>query len=204
MTGKRLAILAAALLVLGGTVVVYARTGFRSGAPAVTDTAAATTAHTVAADGSGQTEPGQQPAVTAPAVTAAGAQKQDNSGNYRPTETAPPAPAPPAPTGDVQLAGLDCSLTAQANNDGSISFLFYVQGPGYFTVQQQSSGSWQDLKENVFYAGSGGLDGGSMPAGADGATLRLLKLENGQYTAVSRQFSVSRQEVTAAGGLKSF
>ncbi|MHB8168220.1 MAG: hypothetical protein ACYDG7_08390 [Thermoleophilia bacterium] len=175
MTGKRLAILAAALLVLGGTVVVYARTGFRSGAPAVTDTAAATTA-----------------------------QKQDNSGNYRPTETAPPAPAPPAPTGDVQLAGLDCSLTAQANNDGSISFLFYVQGPGYFTVQQQSSGSWQDLKENVFYAGSGGLDGGSMPAGADGATLRLLKLENGQYTAVSRQFSVSRQEVTAAGGLKSF
>ena len=204
MTGKRLALLAAALLVLGGAVAVYARTGSRSGTPAATDTVAATTAHTGAVDGSGQTEPGQQPAATAPAATAAGAQKQDNSGNYRPTGTAPKTAAPPAPTGAVDLAGLDCSLTAQLNPDGSISFQFYVQGPGYFTVQQQNSGSWQDLKENVFYAGSGGIDGGSMPAGAASSTLRLLKLENGQYTAVSRQFSVSRQEVTAAGGLKSF
>ncbi len=204
MTGKRLAVLAAALLVLGGAVaVVYARTGSRSGALVVTDTAAATKEQTGAADGSGQTEPGQT-AATAPAATVAGAQKQDNGGNYRPTGTAPKTAAPPAPTGAVDLGGLDCSLTAQLNPDGSISFQFYVQGPGYFTVQQQNSGSWQDLKENIFYAGSGGLDGGSMPAGADSATLRLLKLENGQYTAVSRQFSVSRQEVTAAGGLKSF
>lgn len=203
MTLKRVAILAAAILLLGSGAAIYAKTGSHGGgAPSATQAAGLTVSSRPGAQGTGNA-PG---ALTTPAAggTSSSA-KQDNGGNYRPVVTTPPAPAPPAPSGAADLAVLDCSLTAQANADGSISLMFYVQGPGYFTVQQQDGGgNWQTVKENVFYAGSGGLDAGSMPAGTDGIVLRLLKLGNGQYTAVSKPFSVSRQDVTAAGGLKSF
>ncbi len=168
--------------------------------------ATAPTATNPAQTSGGQSQPrkisSSTPAVaTQPqAVTTA---KSDNSGNYQPTVTTGHNPGP-APAGASGLPNLACSLTAQTNPDESISLLFYVQGPGFFSVQEKISGTWQTTRQNVFYAGTGGLEAGSLPAGADSITLRLLKIENGTYSSLSNELTVQRQEVISAGGLKTY
>ena len=110
-----------------------------------------------------------------------------------------------APSGSTSLITLNTSVTAQSSpSDGSISLIFYPEGGGSYTIQQLISGSWQVEKENVNYSGVGGLQDGSLASGENSKTLRLLKIENGNYVAVSKEFTITRQDVTAAGGIKTY
>ncbi len=173
-----------------------------NGSPAATVATESTIARQLAAPAGAEKTKTGSPAVSTQ-TTAATTPKSDNSGNYQPTVTAGPAPGP-APAGASGLPNLSCSLTAESNPDGSISLLFYVQGPGFFTVQENISGAWQATRQNVFYSGTGGLDAGSLPAGASSSTLRLLKIVDGAYVSQSSDFTVKRQDVISAGGLKTY
>lgn len=122
-----------------------------------------------------------------------------------PVAKAPQAAEEKAPSGQTSLAPLNASVTAQKSvTDESISILFYVEGGGTFTVQEKSGGSWQTTKENVSYAGRGGLDAGTLAAGQNSKTLRVLEIENGKYTAATKEFTINRQEVEAALGIKTY
>lgn len=134
------------------------------------------------------------------------AAKTDAVGNQPPqasNEAMPPSIAPPE---DVSLLDrLNAYVTAQMRPDGnSIELLFFLEGPGWFTIQEKRSGSWVTTDENVYYSGTGSLPAGEMTQGEDTGTIRALKIENGSYTAVSREFTITRSEVTAAGGIKTY
>lgn len=189
---------AAVLIILAVSATIYAKTSGQSANPAPKQaTAKPATTET-------------QPVVAEQSSSPAGANsntttvnKGNYPGNYRPTVTTEASPGAP-PTDVSSLASLSCSLTAMDNGDKSIMLTFYAQGPAFFTVQQKISGSWQNLKENVYYMGSGGLEAASMPAAEDSISLRLLKIESGKYAAASKEFDVTRADVTAAGGLKTY
>ena len=185
------------MLVAAIAATVFARTSSRtdgSGSQTTVEQAATATAAQTAWSGD---------ETKTQAAASGDSSKADNSGNYQPTVANAASPgAPPADTSG--LASLSCSLTAGINPDNSLSMTFYVQGPGYFTVQEKIAGSWKTTLEKIFYAGTGGIDAGSMPSGEDSRILRLLKIENGKYTSVSKEFTVSRQEVISAGGLKTY
>lgn len=105
----------------------------------------------------------------------------------------------------TNLAVLNGFVTAtKSSQDGSISFSFYLEGSGYYSIQEEQSGSWQTTENNIYYRGTGGLDAGSIPAGQSSVTVRALKIENGKYTAVTKAFTIQRSEVEAAGGVKTY
>ncbi len=201
MERKAIIVLIAFLLLSGGALTALFMAGCSSNtAQTETTTAAAARSSTAPA----AIKPALSNAPAASTQPLAGTTtKSDNSGNYQPTATTGPNPGP-APAGAAGLPNLSCLLTAETNPDNSISLLFYVQGPGFFTVQENVSDTWQTTKQNVFYSGTGGLQAGSLPAGADSVTLRLLKIENGAFTSVSSDFTVRRQDVNSAGGLKTY
>ena len=121
------------------------------------------------------------------------------------TATSPESTPVSAPTEVSGLTLIPSAVTAQQSfSDDSVSVAFYLQGYGAFTIQEKIGGSWQTKKENVAYQGAGGLEAGTIPAGGDSITLRLLKIENGQYTAVTREITVKRADVVAAGGIKTY
>lgn len=134
------------------------------------------------------------------------APKQDSGGNYQPPAGeggSVAAPSAPADTSGWQLIG--SSVTAQQSlSDDSIAILFYVQGRGNFSVQEKVSDSWKTVKEGIYYGGSGGLPAGEMAPGEESKTLRLLKIENGQYTAVTKEFTILRVDVISSGGIKTY
>ena len=136
--------------------------------------------------------------VSVPPVTEKGAMPSSSTTKAALNQTAPSGSS----TG---LAALNTSVTAQSSpSDGSISITFYPEGGGSYTIQQLVSGAWQTVKENVSYSGVGGLQDGSLASGENSKTLRLLKIDNGQYSAVSKAFTINRQDVTAAGGIKTY
>lgn len=132
--------------------------------------------------------------------------KTDNSGNHESTTASQTGEAVPSqPTDTSSLATLDSTLTAQeSGTDASILIAFYVQGPGYFTVQKKVSGFWKTTNENVYYSGSGGLEADALRANEDSNTYRVLKIENGQYIALSKEYTVFRTDVINAGGIKTY
>ncbi len=133
-----------------------------------------------------------------PPVTEKGAMPSSSTTKAALNQTAPSSSS----TG---LAALNTSVTAQSSpSDGSISITFYPEGGGSYTIQQLVSGAWQTVKENVSYSGVGGLQDGTLASGENSKTLRLLKIDNGQYSAVSKEFTITRQDVTAAGGIKTY
>lgn len=110
---------------------------------------------------------------------------------------------PPASTSS--LGSLATSVTAQKSvSDESISVLFYLEGSGAFTVQEKVGGAWQTTIENVNYPGRAGLTAGTLSAGQNSKTLRVLKIENGKYSAATKEFTVNRAEVVSAGGIKTY
>ncbi len=122
-------------------------------------------------------------------------------------KTQTPAPAQEkAPTStQTSLGSINASVTAQKSvSDDSISILFYIEGSGTFSIQEKSGSTWQTTKENVSYAGTGGLNAGVLAAGQASKTLRALKIENGKYTAVTKEFTINRSEVDAALGIKTY
>ncbi|MHB0867025.1 MAG: hypothetical protein ACYC6B_07025 [Thermoleophilia bacterium] len=144
-----------------------------------------------------------QSAATVDAGPAAVSGKQDNGGN--PDTVIPPQPAA-APSGvpaDTSgLAPLAGAVTAvSSSSDGSVSVSFYVQGPGYFTVQQSVDGAWRTLAANIYYPGTGGLPAATMSPDDQTLTLRLLRVEAGRYAAVTPAMTLSRAQVAAAGGV---
>lgn len=153
---------------------------------------------------------GQAQTVTATTVpqtetTAPPSSKTDNSGNYAPPEGPAPPASEPSPPADSQLSSLSCFVTAeQTGTDGTITVSFYGLGPGMFTVQQKAANVWQTTSENITYGGSGGIPAATMALGDESLTVRLLKSENGRYIAASKEFIVLRQEVVAAGGIKTY
>ena len=103
------------------------------------------------------------------------------------------------------LPRLPSAVTAQQSfSDGSVSVAFYIAGYGNFTVQEKVAGSWETKQENVAYRGTGGIEAGTIPPGGDSITLRLLKIENGGFTGVTREITVKRADVVAAGGIKTY
>ena len=121
------------------------------------------------------------------------------------TTKTPPPVQENAPTGAASLSALKASVTAQKSvSDNSIAILFYLEGSGWFTAQEKSGSSWVTVKENQYYAGSGGFSAGSIPAGQASKTMRVLKIENGKYSAVTKEFTVNRAEVEAALGIKTY
>lgn len=138
------------------------------------------------------------------------AETQDQKGEGLPTEqSTPKTPAPvqeKAPTGNsTSLGSLASSVTAQKSvSDDSIAILFYLEGAGLFTVQEKVGGVWQTTMENVNYAGRGGLQAGTLASGQASKTLRVLKIENGKYVSATKEFTVSRAEVEAALGIKTY
>ncbi len=184
---------AVAVLIAAAVAVLFL---FRAGG---SDTAAVTA----------QTAPMTDRTVPPPVSAIAGttAAKQDNQGNYEPpagsARTTPPAPGLPA---DVsQLQKMSASVTAVLSvSDDSIDVSGYVQGPGYFTVEQQDAGAWRVIRENVYYPGTGGLAAVSLAPGEQSVTLRLLGIAGGRYVSVSAAVTVSRAEVVAAGGIKTY
>lgn len=111
-----------------------------------------------------------------------------------------------APTeNSTSLSTLGASVTAQKNpSDNSVDILFYLEGSGSFTIQEKSGSAWVTLKENQAYSGRGGLSAGSIPDGQASKTVRALKIENGKYTAVTKEFTILRAEVEAALGIKTY
>jgi hypothetical protein len=111
-----------------------------------------------------------------------------------------------APTSNsTSLSSLASSVTAQKSvSDDSIAILFYLEGAGAFTVQEKIGGAWQTVQENVNYAGRGGLQAGALASGQTAKTFRVLKIENGKYTAATKEFTVNRAEVEAALGIKTY
>jgi hypothetical protein len=139
--------------------------------------------------------------------TAGDSAKVDNEGNSSSTVATNQSGASSgvAPSDVSALPVMSSSVTAQESfSDGSISVSFYVEGYGNFTVQEKVAGSWETKKENVYYRGTGGLEAGSIASGGDAITLRLLKIDDGKYSAVSREITVKRSDVIAAGGIKSY
>ncbi len=131
-------------------------------------------------------------------------QKGEMPASSTTTTKAPLSQAAPT-NGSTNLAALNTTVTAQLSpSDSSISITFYPEGGGSYTIQQLISGAWQVEKENAGYSGVGGLDDGSLAAGENSKTLRILKIANGQYTAVSKEFTINRADVTAAGGTKTY
>lgn len=133
---------------------------------------------------------------------------QMEKGNLPASQPAPAAPSvqQKAPTtNSTTLGSLTAFVTAQKNaQDGSIDIFFYIEGGGWYTLQEKNGKSWQTVQENVYYAGTGGLKEGSIPSGQVSKTVRALKLENGKYTAVSKEFTINRSEVEAQGGIKTY
>lgn len=138
------------------------------------------------------------------------AEVQEEKGEGIPAEqptAKTPAPAQEkAPTSSsTGLSALNASVTAQKNpSDGSIEILFYLEGSGAFTSQEKSGSSWVTVKENQNYPGRGGFLAGSIPAGQESKTMRVLRVENGKYTAVTKEFTITRSEVEAALGIKTY
>ncbi len=136
-------------------------------------------------------------------------QPQTGKGDLPTTVQTPPSKTSvqeQAPTStSTNLAVLNGFVTAtKSDQDGSISLSFYLEGSGYYSVQEEQNGSWQTTKNNVYYQGTGGLDAGSISTGQASATVRALKIENGKYTAVTKAFTIQRSEVEAAGGVKTY
>ncbi|MDO8507521.1 MAG: hypothetical protein Q7S53_03055 [bacterium] len=111
-----------------------------------------------------------------------------------------------APTDtSTSLGSLISSVTAQKNpSDDTIAILFYLESSGTFTSQEKSGTSWVTISENQSYSGRGGFSAGSLAAGQASKTVRVLKIENGKYTAVTKEFTVTRSEVEAALGIKTY
>lgn len=135
---------------------------------------------------------------------------QKDKGEVLPPQDTTPKTPPPvqdkAPTsGSTSLGSLTTSVTAQKDpSDDNIDILFYLEGAGTFTSQEKSGSSWVTVKENQVYPGRGGFLAGSIPAGQASKTIRVLKIENGKYIAVTKEFTVTRSEVEAALGIKTY
>lgn len=186
-------ILAVSLVALGSVLAIYMTRGGES---------------TVVAESQGRTaeEPARTQTSAGPATQPQGGQQSDDSGNYGVVTTDQAGGAPgPVPVDISVLAPLDSWVTAtHSMSDESIGIAFYVKGPASFTIQEKTADTWQTTGENVFYAGSGGLPARGLAAGEKSKTIRLLKIENGQYVAISSEFTVLRSEVIAAGGIKTY
>lgn len=128
--------------------------------------------------------------------------KQDATTISVTTTTVPPASG--TPTTVTSLKSLAVSVTATKSvTDEVISTAFYLEG-GTYTVQEKNSGEWRNVLENYAYPGSGGLVAGELKAGENSKIFRILRNETGRYTASSKEFTVSREEVTEAGGIKTY
>lgn len=187
-------ILIVLLLAFGGVLAIYK---VRSGESAVTT------------GNRGQTE--KEPEITLtvaePADKPNSDQKSDNSGNIESVTSSSQSSAPlgPPPADVSGLGFLESSVTATHSvSDESIGIAFYVKGPGSFTIQEKIAGTWKITGEGIYYIGSGGLPANGLAGGENSKTLRLLKIENGQYVSVNSEFTVLRSDVISAGGIKTY
>lgn len=108
----------------------------------------------------------------------------------------------------------DITLTVYVNKDASTGpdgeteipvgalMPYFYMSEGVYTVQKLTGGQWKDLLTNVSYAGHGGLWAFYTDATEDNVEYRVLRIENGQPTAVSKIFTVKRSEIT--GGSKAY
>ncbi|MHB1390907.1 MAG: hypothetical protein ACYCXF_06690 [Thermoleophilia bacterium] len=146
---------------------------------------------------------GAASATTLDAGPAAVSGKQDNGGNpdtvIPPQQAGVPSEVPADTSGLAPLAGAVTAVSS--SSDGSVSVSFYVQGPGYFTVQQSVDGAWRTLATSIYYPGTGGLPMATMSPDEKTLTLRLLRIEAGRYAAVTPAMTLSRAQVAAAGGV---
>jgi hypothetical protein len=85
-----------------------------------------------------------------------------------------------------------------------MSISFYLPNSGLYSVQEKVSGSWQTTEKGINYIGTGGLTAGIIGAGEDEITIRVFVIEDGQYTAVTEEITISRADVMSAGGIKTY
>jgi hypothetical protein len=85
-----------------------------------------------------------------------------------------------------------------------MSISFYLPNPGLYSVQEKVSGLWQTTEKGINYIGTGGLAAGIIGAGEDEITIRVFVIEDGQYTAVTEEITISRADVMSAGGIKTY
>jgi hypothetical protein len=201
VTGKKIALLAAAILIAGGSATIYAKNAkdVAEDEPAVEQenvvieqTAVALEDETGADEIITATEPGDYP-------------KEDNSGNNSP-DTVPVDGSVPEPPSDTSTLGdLSSSVTVQKSfSDETMSISFYLPNSGLYSVQEKVSGSWQTTEKGINYIGTGGLTAGIIGAGEDEITIRVFVIEDGQYTAVTEEITISRADVMSAGGIKTY
>lgn len=84
---------------------------------------------------------------------------------------------------------------------GSITPYFYPSS-GIFSVQKIVKGDWVDAATNINYPGHGGLVVSNILPAEDNVEYRVIKIENGKATAVSKTFTVKRSDL--AGGTKTY
>ena len=114
--------------------------------------------------------------------------KTDSGDGREGLSTTGGTPPPSAPPDDVsRLNKLNSFVTAQAAGNGkSIELLFFLEGPGYFTIQEKKSGQWLMMDENVYYAGTGSLPAGEIAPDESVKTIRALKIEIGRASCRER------------------
>jgi hypothetical protein len=151
-----------------------------------------------------QAAPGSGQAVER--TPAADAEKENSAQGGNPVEETDQSNAVENPPEDVSgLEKVNSFVTAQRASDGeSIQLLFFLEGPGYFTIQEKTPDGWTTIRENAYYAGTGSLPAGKMTGGESSKTIRALKIVDGRYVAVSDEFTITRADVLAAGGIKTY
>lgn len=94
------------------------------------------------------------------------------------------------------------SLTVYLDNDtGGVNPYFYMP-QGVYTVQKMVSGTWQNVATNINYVGHGGLNVAKTSPEEDNISYRVLKIENGAPSQISKTFVVRRGDMV--GGVKTY
>lgn len=121
----------------------------------------------------------------------------------------------PTPIVNTAVAELkDISLTVYVVTDpitsqdgkttvpaGSLTPYFYLNS-GVYSVQKRVGTSWVDVATSINYPGHGGLSVAYAAPAEDNINYRVLKIENGKVTAISKTFVVTRAEIN--GGVKTY
>lgn len=142
--------------------------------------------------------------------------KTNEKGDNAPQEsTQPVSTNQPTPTMNTAVRELaDVTLTVYMINDpitsqdgkttvpaGSLTPYFYLPS-GLYSVQKLSGSNWADVATSINYPGHGGLSVTYAFPAEDNISYRVLKIEAGKVTAVSKTFVVKRADIT--GGVKTY
>lgn len=137
-------------------------------------------------------------------------------GDNTPQEAKPLSTNQPTPTVNTALKELKgVTLTAYLINEAiisqdgkvavpqnSITPYFYPEGSGLYSVQKLSGTNWIDVATSINYPGHGGITASYAGPSEDNVNYRVIKIEAGKVTAVSKTFVIKRSELTV--GVKTY